>query len=430
MKSPKPTGFLKNIFRRFRWASLLFVGSLILIAGGYLLRFWLDREIDIKVIKAVKENYPISSLADNKSPNSDLPKNLVGGSFSDTFSGSGWLAGSNIYQDRYTTGLTPFPNIDLKQVSSAPAISEKNKCPQNVCLTQSGGGIYADKKRLDLPEIDGTLVSLDISPLTDVWILGLVFEKNKLFYGSIYVFDGVDFQPVSSAPLLETRYSGHFAFAGDSRNWLAVYGSYEGRAWEGVGGNLRDISFLLNPRVMRGGFMPKVFKIDSNWFVSNSAGGFPLLKFFSGSGRIIGALDLTDLIDEKFSDDLRSIKAESVSGSLFLELTGLSNKPAWFELIDSGFSYSGRLEAVSNNLRSNQPQPLVQARFLELNIYPNSLIPNLFLSNSGKDWQKTKIGEWVEFPKVGEELYWRADFSEIKEPFFLDSVRVEYGLGI
>jgi hypothetical protein len=69
-----------------------------------------------------------------------------------------------------------------------------------------------------------------------------------------------------------------------------------------------------------------------------------------------------------------------------------------------------------------------RARLEKIAIYPETIKPKLFLANSSGNWLEAKIGEWFYFPQNGQDLYWQADFSGIREPFFFDLVRVEYGL--
>lgn len=405
-----------------------FTGTILILGLGYFLRSWLDKEIDQKITKVVKNNYPSSVQFFNSSGD-----NFIGGSFSDTFSGSGWLGESVFYQDRYTAGLTPLPIFELRPLKTEPTLPDKASiCPQSVCFSVVNKKIFEAGIEKKLPEFSGDLINLSVFLLEDRWFLGLISKESQLFKGWVYSFNGSDFVPFFSAdknnPIFESKYEGFLGLAGSKSNWLLVYGSYEGKVFEFYDNKLLDLSYLVNPRVMRGGFMPRVMSIGKDWFVSNSSGGFPLLKFFSAGGSIIGSLDLTDLIDEKFSEDLRWINAEQYGEKLFLELRGLSANSAWFEFLDGEFAYPENTRITSKNIRLNQPQIMGRAKFLSVDVYPAAAQPRLFLANSGENFIEAKLGEWVYFPRVGEELYWRLDFSEVKKPFFLDLIRLEYGL--
>jgi hypothetical protein len=441
MKLEKNKSYSKNKSHPLKLAIFGFLGTIFLIIAGFFLRSWLDMEIEQKVEKAVKKNYSLES--ENKNINSvfSTPKNTVessildgnfiSGSFSDTFSGSGWLGGMSLYQDRYTTGLTPYPKFELSPIKGDFFVPDKSfSCPQGMCFSVSGKNLYSGGSKIDLPNFSGTLVSVEVVPLEDSWILGITSEDNEVFKGWVYSFIGERFSSVSGAlPVFESRYRGNFDFVGNSSRWLVFYGSYEGKVFSFSKGKLKDFSYLVNARVMRNGFMPKVFSFGNNWLVSNLVGGFPLLHFFSNSnGEIIGSLDLTDLIDEKFSEDLRNLKVVESGEKIFLELTGPSGVSNWFEFVDNGFFYPEKSEIISSNLRINQPQSMARARFLEARVYPEGIQPRFFLANSNGTWQSALIGEWVYFPKEGKELYWRADFSGIKTPFFFDLVKIEYGL--
>ncbi len=446
MKLEKIKHYSRGDHHPLKLAVIGFVGAFLFVIGGFLLRSWLDIEIEQKVDEAIKKNYSVG--LEKQEVNSNLPTeepvldsikqdaptikdSFINGSFSDTFSGLGWLAGLSINQDRYTTGLTPFLNIDLKPLKNPPVFPDGALiCPQGFCVSESNGNIYAGGEKINLPSFTGTLENLDVFPLKDKWILGITSKSNNLFSGWIYLFDGKSFNSVmpSNKPIFESRYSGRFAFAGISSHWLSVYGSYEGKAWEFSNDGLRDLSHLLNSRVMRGGFTPRILSLNSDWFIANSSGGFPFLKFFSSGSEVVGSLDLTDLIDEKFSEDLRNLKAVELGEKILLELTGPSGVSNWFELSDRGFSYPEKLEITSSNLRINQPQNMARARISEIKIYPENIQPTFFLANSNGTWQSVRVGEWVYFPKDGKELYWRADLSDIKKPFFFDLIKIEYGL--
>lgn len=423
----------------------LIVGALIIFLG-FILHSWLDQEIEQKVEQAVERNYSIetkdsSSLYSKPSTSyqsetlngtSEIDNNFIAGSFSDTFSGAGWLSGMDGRQDNYTTGITPIPDFDLIPVMEPSLPTGALECPQKACLISTGKQIsIANGAALTLPNFSGSLVSLDLQPLSDTWILGLTSEEEGIFKGWFFVFDGQKFiAPTGvSEPAFQSRYAGNFDFAGQASHWLAFYGSYEGGIFEFSNNQLFNLSYLVNPKAMRGGFKPEVFRIGSDWFVFNAERGLPIFKFFSGKEElIIGGLYLNDLIDEKFSDDLRSLHAVEVNGKLFLELTGPSAKPFWFEFVDKGFSYPKKFQVTSKNLRINQPQEMGRARLAMVSIYPKNLEFKLFLANSAGNWQEARVGEWVYFPKSGKDLYWQIDFSGVQEPFFLDLVRVEYGL--
>ncbi len=446
MKLEKIKHYSRGDHHPLKLAVIGFVGAFLFVIGGFLLRSWLDIEIEQKIDEAIKKNYSVGlekkevdfnlpieeTVSDSVEQDSPVIKdNFIDGSFSDTFSGLGWLSGVSVNQDRYTTGLTPFLNIDLKLLKTPPVFPDSAlTCPQEVCLSESNGNIYSGGRKISLPTFTGKLESLDIFPLKDKWILGITTKNEELFNGFIYLFDGKGFISVrvNNGPIFESRYSGRFTFSGASNRWFSIYGSYEGKAWEFSNGELRDLSHLLNSRVMRGGFVSRVFSLNADWFVVNSTGDFPFLKFFSSGSEVVGSLDLTDLIDEKFSEDLRNLKVAEVGGKIVLELTGPSGISSWFELSDRGFSYPEKLEINSSNLRINQPQNMARAKISEIKIYPENIQPIFFLANSNGAWQRVRVGEWVYFPKDGKELYWRADLSDIKKPFFFDLIKIEYGL--
>ena len=445
MKPEKYKIYSKNKNQPVRLALFGFFGAALLIVAGYFLRSWLDQEIDQKVEQAVKRNYSAeteysSDLYSKPSINyqpetyniSEPNNNFIAGSFSDTFSGTGWLSNVDGRQDNYTTGITPIPEFDLTPVAEPSLPTGALQCPQKVCLVSTNNKIsVVGGADLQLPNFSGSLASLNLQPLSDAWILGLTSEEEGIFKGWLFVFDGQKFVTPTgiNEPAFQSRYAGNFGFAGKATHWLAVYGSYEGGVFEFSNNQLVDLSYLVNPKAMRGGFSPKVFSIGADWFVSSAEKGLPIFKLFSGrEGRVVGGLYLNDLIDEKFSEDLRGLRAEALNGKLFLELTGFSAKPFWFELVDKGFSYPKKFQVVSKNLRAGQPQEMGRARIFTASVYPRNSEFKLFLANSSGNWQETQVGECVYFPNSGQDLYWRVDFSGIQEPFFLDLIKIEYGL--
>lgn len=368
-------------------------------------------------------------------------------SFSDLFSGTGWLdmSRTTLYQDERVTALTFPPRFEMKPIGMAEVEFRERRadgsdmlCVWNDCLIEKNGALffvpfverhaYADTRyALPPPASVASLKisSLSIGKLETVWLVGAVVEQAGEYEGHIFVFDGARYSPAfdaATAPLT-SRYSGTLGFGGADNDWLVVYGGYEGIAYRIRGNNqssiITDHSNLLGIRVMENGFQPVVLrskiencglKIENCtvWYVGSVTEGKPkLIKLFeNGDGVIAGALDLTRDVFPIGTN--AAALATDGAGRRVVKLK-IGDEVAWREFRDLGFVKDSAREAVSKNLNTYTNAEVRRATITEFDASHAGGTIELFLSNDGVIWLPAVVGEEVVFPNPsGTALLWKA----------------------
>lgn len=328
---------------------------------------------------------------------------LVSASFSDLFSGVGWLdeEKTTMYHDKNATAFLFEPRFSLAK-GTPPAFVEPS----------------------------------------DAQWHGTVEKRGEMYEVR-----------VNGELLASSPYEGTLGFGGSGDNSLVVYGAYEGAAFQFLGGARRDISQLFGIRMMGGGFAPVVLRAPVNnqssiinfWYVFPRTGEpIRFLKLFENeSGEIIGATDLTNKVSERVGSGrtLTSIRA-GVDGSVWMEF-GASGVREWYRFEDKGFvgpPAGGEKTVVSGDLNEGRDAAVRRARIsrvdlsIPFSVNNQSSIINFFLANQPGTWFPAQVGEWVTFPAPdGKNLFWKAEFSIINDqssfssPFF-DFIQVEYFL--
>lgn len=402
---------------------------------------------------------------------------LILSSFSDLFSGTGWLdeVKTTLYQDEMVTALTFPPRFEMEPIGTAEVEFRERRvdgsdmlCIWNDCLVERNGALffvpfverhaYADARyALPLPASVASLkiLSLSIGKLETVWLVGAVVEPAGLpageageYEGHVFVFDGARYSPaLDAAPApLASRYPGTLGFGGADNDWLVVYGGYEGIAYRIRGNDRSSIitnhSSLFGIRVMENGFAPLVLrskiencglKIENCtvWYIGSMTEGKPkLIKLFeNGDGVIAGALDLTRDVFPIGTN--AAALAVDGAGRRVVKLK-IGDEVAWRELRDLGFVKDSAREAVSKNLNTYTNAEVRRATITEFDASPAGGTIELFLSNDGATWLPAVVGEEVVFPNPsGTALLWRARVTPIganELSPFLDRINLQFGI--
>lgn len=387
-------------------------------------------------------------------------ENLIASSFTDLFSGVGWINQNEttFFQDRTTTAFTFPPAFEWQRASAATAagfLEEKAdgstaRCLNNFCLVQKNLKLFFvpqfnlesyqnSSYELSFPSdiSSQNLVSISIGALDSRWLVGTVEQLAGRYLGRVYYFDGEKFSPVlaGNKPLFESRYSGVIGFGGDDESFLVVYGAYEGQAYlikEGVLPD--DISEFFGIRVMNDGFHPAVIKsiVDDDvvWYVYSLDKNKPkFIKLFqNGTERIRGIVDLSRFL---FAPNVETalFAPETDGRKLKARITSNAGVQEFWEFLDKGFDKTKELEIVSINI-NNYPAEIRRAKISQIDLAGEGADIDIFLSNDGEKWHKVSFGEEIVFPdKKGRRLLWRAVFKPLggqyTSPFF-DRIRIDY----
>lgn len=499
MSKNRLTKFIKRLLRFFLkrkkilraapsalfYGGVVFLVVVLMIAITVFLKIYIERQIERSLSTKLKEIFSISILEPTpvlekiiteKSAQAPFER-LVPSSFTDLFSGVGWLdqGATTLYRDNTTTAFT-FPPVFGWQKIDSPSLSdgsynflEKRSdgtnliCIKNRCLAQNGLELrYSPNsspvsvesfrsdpsyRRVDLPaELEGkSLVNISIGALDSVWLLGAV-TKDISYEGFVFFFDGNKFTRVQ-VPILSS-YEGTLGFGGSDDDWLIVYGAYDGLAYRirpagetlfGAVGpvypvRITDLSGFFGIRLMDGGFEPAVLRVGSadtlRWYVFSLTAGKPkLIKLFHNQAEeISGVVSFSDKI---FGGDVRkaSFGFQGTNPQKLLAKVDKGAGEELWEFSDLGFDKARTLDVFSSNI-NNYPAEVRTAKITELDFSPNGARVNFFVTNDGRKWYNASPGSEIVFPnKEGRELRWRATFIPDSNPDtspFLDRLRLDY----
>ena len=387
--------FMRRTHELFTGAGVAFI-SAALIVGLFMLVWWgigavksaielhLERALVERLLSLVTERTDITDkatdLTDIVSPSvlsvlpsvSSVSDGLVSASFSDLFSGTGWLdeAATTMYHDKNATAFLFEPQFGL-QKGTPPAFANAQGTSGN----------------------------------------GTVEKRGDIFEGR-----------VNGELLVSSPYEGTFGFGGSSDNSLVVYGAYEGAGFQFLNGTRRDISKLFGIRMMGGGFTPTVVR-DARmaaWYVfprlpaGQAGAGAPVrfLKLFENeNGEIIGATDLTNRVSERVGSGaaLTDIRA-GTDGSVWMEFA-VGGAHEWYRFVDEKFEWTEKT-VVSGDLNEGREAAVRRARVGRVNLANVGAAVRFFLANSDGEWFPVRVGEWLTFPdESGKNLFWKAVFT-------------------
>lgn len=443
---------------------VVFIGFItVLYLGVKQLKFEIQKNIKEGLVNKISEEQVVK----------DLKKELVYSSFTDLFSGIGWLDKSktNMHHDQVTTAFT-FPpkylwnKIDGLSISSDLKMDEGfNKegsfisCINGKCLIKDEFNLYFISRedvdnyknsvyRINLPENikNRNLVSMTIGELESQWLVGVVSQEGGNYFGNVYkiipttnttgsmgrfenIFQGDN--------LFTSKYNGKIGFGGIDEDFIIIYGGYEGQAYRFLDGSLIDLSKFFGIRVMeKRGFYPDVIRKTGKdksgviWYVWSRTEGIPkLLKLFeNGTGNIVGSIDLSKFL---FGSDTAFARFYPGGNSLKLrseiEVYG-GNKEYW-EFEDLGFNKEKDLEIVSSNI-SNYPAKVIGGTFKEGDLYFNKDNTSFYLSNDLENWVEVEQNQEIIFSDFEQRrLFWKARFRADKNNWtspYIDTIKINY----
>ena len=435
-----------------------------------------------------------------------------GSSFTDLFSGTGWLNASNttLYQDFAMTTLSYPPKFEWEKLADEEAKKLKEKilfvrleedgtdkrCTGSQCLIQKGLELFLDGQKISLPSELRTPELLNISigaiyPVRNIisngadkfWILGVVTrshsdpakageesrdssvaslpQNDKMSYrGYVYKFDpsassgqAPEFTKIFEDSDFLSPYPGVFGFGGTSDNWLAIYGAYEGIAWQTKTKNsfssFHNISRFFPIRVMGDSvklkeakerfvsFRPEVIRDGKNWYIYSLTPAKPkFIKLVEDEEeKISAAWDLTKNLgldsgveSAFFAIESSGLPVRSSEGAKEGSLLALIDDIELRRFRDFGFDKSKPLEAMSSNINT-LPGNVVSARISGLQKFLDGENMLFWLSNDGVFWKEAKAYETVVFTDPQEKLFWRVKFvpdDDLKTSPVLDRLGLEW----
>ncbi|MEW6617221.1 MAG: hypothetical protein AB1333_02260 [Patescibacteria group bacterium] len=408
--------------------------------------------------KVTKPFFEILKKQDETLSDSFASKNLVSSSFTDLFSGVGWLdvSATNMYHDKIVTAFTLEPDFTWQRIQTDevsqdvfPVVRSKNeradrRCIESSCLEQRGLALFFNNEEISLPREmrSKDVKNISVGTLENEWLVGIVAREKSMYEGWIFFYDGTSYQRVfgdANAPFL-SEYDGIIGFGGTSDNWLAVYGAYDGKAYHiREGKPFQDVSQFFGIRAMRGGFQPAVIRagdgVDARWYVfSLTKGNSVLLKLFQDgtAGNIRGAVDLTQLVMQNAFSEASFMLQSVRGGTTVLSGNMMRNggsRELW-QFVDEGFNVPSFARVSSLNL-NNYPAEVWAATIVEADVFEGKSDIEFALSNDGKEWVPARVGEFIAFPDNSQKrLFWRATFTpesgaRFSSPYF-DKIRVDY----
>ncbi len=403
----------------------------ILVAAGEI-RNWLEKFIAKNFIS---QNYAVVPTPRPSGTASNFPDeggNFTYLSFTDLFSGFGWLDKSKttLFYDYSAAAFYLPPVLEWKKSSNTGVSSPE------LFYAYSLDGVNAsfeiDGQAINLPENlqDKDLINVSARKLSSIFLVGVVYKIADSHYAEVFSVpvDSLQFsKPIIS---FNSSYPGVLGFGGEDNNWLTIYGAYKGAAYQVKNGEINDLSRLFDIRLMTGGFWPAAVHGVDTWYVYNGKESAParLIKLFeNGTGSVQGAMDLTPKLP--FSETRGMRVTLDGYGNLLVAVSGAFGEQYW-QLEDKGFDNSKNYEIYSLNLLGGP----AETKYASISSVSHSAGGAEFrwsISTDLENWQAVKPGELKELQRGGDKLFWRVmviPSKNSKYSPFLEDIRLDYRL--
>lgn len=381
----------------------------------------------------------IESLAPSITVRVDDEK-LILSSFTDLFSGVGWVneTETTLYRDNTAQAFTWRPVFLWGANEKGQAAEAGKECLGARCGAVSGESFVFDGISLALPrelERDGRKLAVRSNGKI-ITLVGIVPSGGKR-KGYAFSFDGSNFKPLCADPLVfVSDYDGMPGIGTDGEGFLAVYGAYEGKAFEFRNGSCADASKFFGIRPMYGGFQPRIVSISGTkktWFVFSADGQSPvLLKGITdpSTGFLVGMVDIGSSLRRDGTVGFSFSTRQTGDGALAGTIAFADGGKEIGILHDYGFESQKKGIIVSKNLNTYPGSDVRRATIVSLDLFPGSTEPKFFLSNDGEDWTPAIPGTEVVFRnKEGKTLFWKAEFPNAGDgvvPPYLRRIRVDF----
>jgi len=401
------------------------------------------------------------------------PSQSVFSSFTDLFSGKGWIDVSRTtlrhdynltafsFEPKYKWNEISAQTVDSTQLSGQGSLlySEENKreCIEGKCLEEKNNSLIFSGNVFPLPSEfqNKKIKNISIGVLDKTWVVGIVSQEGGLYVGWVFLFDGQKYsliQGEKNKNMFSSKYEGTIGFGGVKGDWLAIYGAYEGQAYHMHGEKIyNNISSFFGIREMNGGFTAAITRVEAQsftgWYIYSLTYEKPiLLKLIEDKeGTVVSAIDFTlPLLNTKYLS--ASFLLKHLDGDIpFFEVQvkPFSGNMKFFEFIDEGFIIPKSSIVTSVDIKSSGGE-VESATIIEAKLSGGGSNVKLYLSRDGERWEEAGIGKthifsnkkppffFSELEKT--KLFWKVEFDPKKNvwalPPFLDQIRIDYRVKI
>lgn len=389
----------------------------------------------VDATESALQNTPQVSSAKEDDPT------LIKSSFTDLFSGTGWIVTekTTLVHDMSATGFSFAPDIMWEKTNETVSgvIPSSSLCIKNECLVVRDHNIFLNGVAIHLPEeISKTGRTLSVGVIGDRFLVFGVVPEGSIYKTYGYFFQDKNFSSLCGSDyVFSSSYRGDVGAGGAPENFLVVYGGYEGKGIQVLGGVCNDISGYLGIRVMSGGFSPKIIKTQNSWYLWSATPGVPrLLKLITDTTtqKISGTFDFAPLL---FPSGIQSVFfSEEGTSKEPIQLRGLvvlpNNSLEVWRFIDRGFHFQETATIVSKNINTNPTMKVREARIVSALLSPGDTNAEFYLSNDGDEWARVAVGTPISFlNRSGNVLFWKVVFrahDPRKIPPFLGQINIEY----
>ncbi|PKL72426.1 hypothetical protein CVV26_01505 [Candidatus Kuenenbacteria bacterium HGW-Kuenenbacteria-1] len=288
-------------------------------------------------------------------------------------------------------------------------------CVKGKCLITNGKKLWKfDTQTLKISLIEFKISQsslLSIGKTDDLWLLGVVEKDEKKYKGNIYQFTNNHWQIIfrNQNSFFSSEYFGNifFGYNPNKQEILAVYGAYEGQAYQFSINNqsfIQNFSQFFPIRVMDGEMKPEIFYQDGAWWIgSSSKSSSPkFLRLLSGIGN-----DFTPVLLENV------LSFQLVPGFKEHQIYGIAFDNAFFYIYrftDLGFQKKDKViwESLKINSKNNK---IMQGSLVEKEDGEEEGKIQYFLTNNGgKNWTKAELGKMIKFKTIGSDFRWKVEF--------------------
>jgi len=391
--------------------------------------------------------------------------------FFDSFSGLGFIdsSQSSLYLNSEAASIMYSPDYSFNPISvnegenleleyfnnfndfDGPYRDER--CLGKNCLTQDGFKISYNKRLLKLPtEIKAAnLKAVSIAALDSKWLVGFTLREGEKYRGEVFSYDGKKFTLLKLPNPIVSDYFGVFGFGGEDKDFLVVYGAYQGMAYRFQDKKVIDISKFFDIRVMKGGFKAEVIKTKNssgvNWYVfSLTNNRSRILKLWqNGTEDIAGevAFDLPMstsentqgqvIEDESISLKLKEVKdTEIIFSSAFRKGAAVSG----YDFTDRGFKNETGGILTFLPIYFSDDKPLISLNEIKLSqikvdAYSADKV-KLSFSADNVNWSEMPLGQdfaFQTYPNFFDSFRLRVVFPSLSNKFyspFIEEIMFKY----
>jgi hypothetical protein len=291
---------------------------------------------------------------------------------------------------------------------------EDERCLGKNCLEQKGNNLYYNGRSFAHPagvrNLD--IAAVSIGALQDRWLVGYTIKTKDGYEGQVFYFNGWKFTKIALPEPIASTYFGLLGFGGEEKDFLVIYGAYQGLAYRVRDDKAISLDKFFGLRVMDKGFKPEAIKVtvgsNINWYIYSRTAGHPqFIKLWQNGGQeIVGEEAFPNLFIGYETAALALQSASSDEIVLKMELTDKKGNRFAKMFTDRGFknSQEGILTTLPITHDGNKSEivikKIVRSR-LDID-WASRLSARFLFSPDGVKWQNIPLGENLDFvtPKL------------------------------